>query len=175
MRTGRRSSRATHCGALIAGLLIPALGAGAETPSDDRRFGQEILEILRDEGTIDDARYEELKAKEEAEWAERQRAGDSAESKSDPKGYGVKYSNGLQFYRNDGFVKLKFGGRIQADFATIHPDASLRAALISGNKIPCEGCVGSLPGDDPQGNGNFTGGKPELGRSRPRPNRAGID
>jgi phosphate-selective porin OprO/OprP len=104
---------------LIGGMAVPALGA-----DDEPRFGEEILEILKEEGTIDEQRYQELKAKEEAEAAERDlppvSAGDD---------WTIKYSNGLQINRNDGQAKLKIGGRIQADFATIHEDGDLSSAI----------------------------------------------
>lgn len=59
-------------------------------------------------------------------------AGEPAGASDDPKGYSFKYSNGLQFKRNDGMIKVKLGGRIQADFASISPDSSLEAA-VPGN------------------------------------------
>jgi len=54
-------------------------------------------------------------------------------TETDPGAYTVKYSNGLQFKRNDGEVKIKFGGRIQADFASIHPDSDLETAVPKGD------------------------------------------
>ena len=54
-------------------------------------------------------------------------------TETDSEGYSFKYSNGLQFKRNDGMFKIKFGGRIQADFATIHPDSELEMAVPGGD------------------------------------------
>jgi hypothetical protein len=112
------------CSVAVATVLFVAGDAGAE--AEEKRFGQEILEILRDEGKIDEARYEELRKLEEAE---HQEAGKPTPVEPNPEGFTVKYSNGLQFKRNDGQVKIKFGGRIQADFATIDVDSDLRNAI----------------------------------------------
>jgi len=54
-------------------------------------------------------------------------------AESDSVTYSFKYSNGLQFKRNDGMFKIKFGGRIQADFASIHADSALEAAVPGGD------------------------------------------
>ena len=53
----------------IVGSLATAMPAFAK--DDDKRFGEEILEILRDEGRIDQERYEELQRKEAEEAAAR--------------------------------------------------------------------------------------------------------
>jgi hypothetical protein len=67
-------------------LVATALLAGAATQADaeEKRFGQEVIEILRDEGKIDDERYEELRKLEEAE---HEAAEQSASSEPDPKGF----------------------------------------------------------------------------------------
>jgi len=114
---------------LVSAILVAVVflaGADARAEADEKRFGQEIIEILRDEGKIDDERYEELRKLEEEE---HEAAEQSASAEPDPKGFSVKYSNGLQFNRNDGQVKIKFGGRIQADFATIDVDSDLTRAI----------------------------------------------
>ncbi len=113
-------------GLIFVPISMVDLSGAEEKGAADKTFNEEILEILREQGTIDEGRYRELKAKQEAE-AEEAAKGTAA----DPKGYSVKYSNGLQFSRNDGWVKLKLGGRIQADFATIHTDSNLDSALPS--------------------------------------------
>ena len=110
--------------ALVAVALFA--GTNARAAAEDKRFGQEIIEILRDEGKIDEERYEELRKLEETE---HEAAQEAASTEPDPEAYSVKYKNGLNFNRNDGQVKIKLGGRIQADFATIHPDFDLRNAV----------------------------------------------
>jgi hypothetical protein len=79
--------------------------AGAE---DEPRWGEEILEILREADRISEERYQELKALEAQQAADPQR------------GWTLDYSNGLKFKKNDGTVKFNIGGRIQADFSSIH-------------------------------------------------------
>ncbi len=120
----------------VAWLVLAAVsfifGTTAQAETEEKRFGQEVIEILREAGKIDDERYEELKKKEEAEHA----AATQARNAKDPGGYSFNYSNGLQFMRNDGRVKIKFGGRIQADFASIHVDGNLTNATIVGPPPP---------------------------------------
>lgn len=110
--------------ALVAVALFAGTNARAE--AEDKHFGQEIIEILRDEGKIDEERYEELRQLEETE---HEAAQEAASTEPDPEAYTVKYKNGLNFNRNDGRVKIKLGGRIQADFATIDVDSDLRNAI----------------------------------------------
>ncbi len=113
-----RLGHATAALALV-GSLATAMPAFAK--DDDQRFGEEILEILREEGRIDQERYEELKRKEAEEAAAR----DS--------GWTIRYKNGLRFEKNDGMAKFHIGGRIQADFATIHVDNELERAVPGGD------------------------------------------
>ncbi|MBW1886510.1 MAG: hypothetical protein JRJ58_23495, partial [Deltaproteobacteria bacterium] len=110
--------------------------AAADNQADakEKRFGQQILEILRDEGRIDAERYEELRKLEEAEHEAAQQA-----ASANPEAFSVTYKNGLNFNRNDGQVKIKFGGRIQADFASIDVDSDLTNALdTKGTVIPAD-------------------------------------
>ena len=107
--------------AAIGLVAAVAMGAGQALAEGDKRFGEEILEILRDEGTIDDERYAELKAKEAAEALP---AGDD---------WTITYKRGLHISRNDGMVKLDIGGRIQGDFASIHTSKSLDRSIPGGD------------------------------------------
>lgn len=135
---------------VVACFVAPTTNAHAE----EKRFGQEILEILREEGKIDDERYEELKAKEAAENAAQQEA--QAAAAPNPKSFEVEYSNGLRFNRRDGQVKIKLGGRIQADFASIHVDGDLMNAPV------LDGPGGAPTGDTIGGDGEGV----ELRRTR---------
>ena len=120
-----RSLRRIRPLAWVLLVAVPCLaGADARADAEEKRFGQQILEILRDEGKIDDERYEELRQLEEAEHEAAQQSGSE-----NPEAFGVTYENGLNFDRNDGQVKIKLGGRIQADFASIHVDSDLTNAF----------------------------------------------
>jgi phosphate-selective porin OprO/OprP len=110
--------------AAIALVAVVAIGDRAEA-ADEKRFGEEILEILKEDGTIDDERYEELKAKEAAEAL--------PAVSSEPDEWTIKYSRGLQLNRNDGMAKIKIGGRIQADFASLHTNSELETAVPGGD------------------------------------------
>jgi phosphate-selective porin OprO/OprP len=129
--------------ALVAALALTAAGP---TLAAEKTFEQEILDILRSDGKITEQQYEDLKNKAEAERAAEEKAAAAAQAKpaastppeENPKGYKVKYSNGLQFNRNDGMVQMKIGGRIQADFASIWPSDSLNAAVPGGEGLGVE-------------------------------------
>lgn len=114
---------------LAAILLCPLAGAHAAT--DETSVNEEILEILRRDGTIDQQRYDELKAKADAEEAEE--TAEAGSEKPAPEAFAVTYKDGLRFERNDGLVKVRLGGLIQADFATIHPDDDLDESMSGGN------------------------------------------
>ena len=55
--------------------------------SSNHRVDQEILEILRDKGEIDEAKYQELKTREQL---------------GHDKSYTIKYKNAFSISRNDG-------------------------------------------------------------------------
>jgi phosphate-selective porin OprO/OprP len=115
--TIRTIATAVLIGLMCLSFSSVALGGEADS-SGDTRLLQEILAILKDEGKLDEAKYEELVKKEQ--------------DRHD-RAYTIKYSNGLQLKSNDGNVKLKIGGRIQADFASISPSNGLREAVSGGN------------------------------------------
>jgi phosphate-selective porin OprO/OprP len=119
------------------------VGAAAQAEPEQKRFGQEVIEILRDEGKIDEKQYEELRKLEEAEHDAEQKA-----SEPNPEGFTIKYSNGLQINRNDGKAKIKIGGRIQADFASINVDSDLSNAIDTS---PDAGTPPSQIGGDGEG------------------------
>ncbi|MBW2419074.1 MAG: porin [Deltaproteobacteria bacterium] len=123
--------------AVAAALALPLAGAGPAVAAE-KTFEQEILDILRRDGTITEEQYEDLEAKAKAERATQEKPAAAAQKtpavsagEEDPKGYKVKWKNSLQIKRNDGNVKLKLGGRIQGDFASIWPGDSL--ATIDGS------------------------------------------
>ncbi|MBJ19373.1 MAG: hypothetical protein GY910_21070 [bacterium] len=114
-------------------LTVAPILAGVEARANDaeKRFGEEVLEILRDEGTIGDERYEELRELERAEHEAAKRS-----ASVDPEAFSVTYENALNFNRNDGQVKIKLGGRLQADFTSIQPDSELSSALDLTSPVP---------------------------------------
>jgi len=117
MRSRIRGTRiqTAFCLAALAAAALLAAGAQAATEEGDKRVNQEVLDILLEKGDIDQKRYDELKAREEAEHEA------ATEKKVD-----VFYKNALNIQGEN--WKLKMGGRIQADFATIHVEKSLRTA-----------------------------------------------
>jgi phosphate-selective porin OprO/OprP len=111
----------------MAAPAAPVWAAEEPTPT----VAEELLEILRAAGTIDDAKYQELR--ERARLEEQQRVDVAVEkaveaaaalppvaaAEDGPTDWKVKWDNGFKVERNDGQFKLKFGGRIQSDFALI--------------------------------------------------------
>ncbi|MBW2229035.1 MAG: hypothetical protein JRH17_01530 [Deltaproteobacteria bacterium] len=53
----------------------------------------------------------------------------AASAEENPKGFTIQYGNALEIERNDGQVKIKLGGRIQGDFASIHVSDFLNLAV----------------------------------------------
>ncbi len=133
---------------VVAAAWACLVGISTQSLAGEKRFGQQVIEILRDEGKIDDERYRELRELEEAEH-------ESAEGPDspDPTEFAVSYKNALNLTRNDGQVKIKIGGRIQADFASIHVDSDLRNSTVK-----------SKPEDDARIGGDGEG--VELRRTR---------
>jgi phosphate-selective porin OprO/OprP len=98
-------------------LLATAPAARAEDPAAEGKqtVDEQVLEILRRQGTIDDQRYDELKRQAEEEQRERE-AKKEAEAKPDPEAWKVVFHDGLRFERNDGQYKFRVGGLLQFDF-----------------------------------------------------------
>lgn len=109
---------------LAAALATPAV---AEDPGS---VEEQILEILRDEGKIDQERYEELRrqAQEEAEAAQTA----PAVSAATPSDWDFGWKNSFYLKKADGSVELKFGGRIQLDGAVINVSNNLDRAIGGG-------------------------------------------
>jgi phosphate-selective porin OprO/OprP len=129
-----RSAPGAALGFAVAGslLLMGAQAAGAAKP-----VVEEVLDILRDEGRISPERYTDLLERYRAEQAQAQeqaQAGAQAQSalpavsapaEKDPKGWTASWNNGLRIERNDGYHKIKLGGRIMNDWAVIYQDDGL--------------------------------------------------
>jgi phosphate-selective porin OprO/OprP len=126
---------------LATSILVGGAAALAEEPKSQKTVTEEVLDILRAQGTIDDAKYDELKRRAEEE----QRARDAAAQQApatpaptasaaappatpDPEGWKAYFKDNLRIERNDGKYKFKFGGRIQYDIAGISSDQELQDA-----------------------------------------------
>jgi phosphate-selective porin OprO/OprP len=129
---------------LCAILLGFAGGASADEITETKSVAEELLEILRAAGTIDDAQYQDLRERARAEEAQRLDAAVEAavaganavvdeavetaalpavsaapSPEPEPDDWKFKWSNGFKLERNDGAFKLKFGGRVQSDWAYV--------------------------------------------------------
>jgi phosphate-selective porin OprO/OprP len=103
----------------LAGPTGPALAA------DERTVNEQILDILVEQGTIDRDRYEELSRKAQAEKQLLARA----RAETEPTGWRAFWRDGIRIERNDGFVKLALGGRVQVDAAGASVEGSLEKAF----------------------------------------------
>jgi phosphate-selective porin OprO/OprP len=125
--------------ALLAALLGLPLAVSAEAvpgANEARAAGERdaLIEVLLKKGLIDEADLAAIE-REAAEGAEAEPLpAVSAEPEVDPKGYSIKHRNNLLIERNDGQIKIKAGGRIQADFASIWSDPMLQAAVANNGQ-----------------------------------------
>lgn len=118
-------------------VLLLALPAGAEDPATPQKsVTEQVLDLLREQGTIDDARYEALKRQAEEEQRQQQEqartdvppATTAAAAAPDPEGWKFYFKDNFRLERNDGLFKFKFGGRIQYDVAGITSEQDLQDA-----------------------------------------------
>ncbi len=140
---------------IICTILLGFAGAvSADEIPESKSVAEELLEILRAAGTIDDNQYRDLSERAREEEAQRievavtaavaganlaiDEAVESAtlasvdaapNSEPDPKDWKFKWSNGFKLNRNDGAFKLQFGGRIQNDWAMVDLSNRLEEAI----------------------------------------------
>jgi phosphate-selective porin OprO/OprP len=144
---------------MVCAILLGFAGAvSADEIPESKSVAEELLEILRAAGTIDDTQYRDLRERARAEESQRievavaaatsaavanaseavdeavETAALSAANKApnpepDPKDWKFKWSNGFKLERNDGAFKLKFGGRINNDWAMVDLNESLENAI----------------------------------------------
>jgi phosphate-selective porin OprO/OprP len=97
----------------MAGLGLAGSPAWATGDADDKNVTEKVLDILKDQGTIDQKRYDELMREAQEEKA----AGLPAVAAKDQ--WEAYWKDGTRIERKDGSVKIKFGGRVQFDAAAI--------------------------------------------------------
>ena len=135
--------------AAAAALLAAAPVRAAEPAAQGKTVTEQVLDILREQGTLDETRYQALKlqaeqerraleehAREQAEKAEKlpavAAAGETAQpaepAKPDPEGWRIYFKDYLRIERNDGQYKLHVGGMTQWDIAGIDTDQDLKDA-----------------------------------------------
>jgi phosphate-selective porin OprO/OprP len=130
-----RHSTTIQIAALGLVALLAAPTAGAEEPAPRKSVTEQVLDLLREQGTIDDTRYEELKRQAEEE--KRQQQGQPAPAQTaaatpaapatpDPEGWKFYFKDNFRLERNDGMFKFKFGGRIQYDIAGTTAEQDLK-------------------------------------------------
>ena len=138
--TGQYAARVVLC-AILLGFSGPV---SADEIPEPKSVAEELLEILHAAGMINDTQYQELRDRARREDSERIEAAVAAavaganeavdeavetaalaatyaepNPEPDPQDWNFKWSNGFKLQRNDGAFKLKFGGRIQNDWAVV--------------------------------------------------------
>ncbi len=133
---------------LFVGTVVLAFTAGAPVAWAASDTGptvaEELLDIVRAAGIIDDAKYEELR--ERAQQEHKQRVEEavreavavaeaakpvptSSEPEPAPTDWTATWNNGFKVERNDGAFKLSFGGRVQNDWALIDESNELEESI----------------------------------------------
>jgi phosphate-selective porin OprO/OprP len=97
----------------FAALGLIASPGLAETAKDDKTVTEKVLDILKEQGSIDEDRYDELMREAQAEKTE---ALPGVASNDE---WDVYWKDGVRIERKDGAAKIKIGGRIQFDAAAI--------------------------------------------------------
>ena len=138
---------------MLCTILLGFSGAvSADEIPEPTSVTEELLEILRAAGTINDTQYRELRDRARVEEAQRiedavaaaaagaNEAVDEAVKAAalapadaapnpDPKEWTFKWNNAFKLDRNDGAFKLEFGGRLQSDWAMVDLSEPLENAV----------------------------------------------
>ena len=140
---------------MLCAILLGFAGAvSADEIPAPKSVAEELLEILRAAGTINDSQYRDLSERAREEEAQRIEAAVTAavaganeavdeavktatvsaanaapNPEPDPKDWKFKWSNGFKLDRNDGAFKFNFGGRIINDWAMVDLNESLEDAI----------------------------------------------
>jgi phosphate-selective porin OprO/OprP len=146
----RRTMKRTTAAAIWTVVLAIAGLASADEINAPKSVAEELLDILRAAGTINDSQYRDLSerareeermrieaaveaavagANEAVDEAVETAALSAASPESDPKDWQFKWDNGFKLDRNDGAFKLKFGGRLQSDWAVVDLNERLESAI----------------------------------------------
>jgi phosphate-selective porin OprO/OprP len=125
---GRRAQR--RLGAAAAALVLLSL-AMPGVAAEKKPLTERLLDIMREKNVIDDQQYEELleQAREEAETRPVAAVSAPADTKPD---WDYGWKNGFYLKKSDGSVSLKFGGRIDNDWAVINQSENLSRQIGEG-------------------------------------------
>jgi phosphate-selective porin OprO/OprP len=145
--------------AMVCAILLGFAGAvSADEIPEPKSVAEELLEILRAAGTIDDTQYRDLSERARAEESQRIEAAVAAATSAavaganeavdeavktaalasanaapnpepDSEDWKFKWSNGFHLKRNDGAFQLRFGGRILNDWAMVDLNESLENSI----------------------------------------------
>jgi phosphate-selective porin OprO/OprP len=106
-------------------------GPGSVPCGEEKTVAEEILDILKAQGSISESQYQELHERACAEAAELAQAAapPPMSAGADARHWDVYWKDGLRVEDPDGKFKIRMGGRIQADWAGFDADSATVAAL----------------------------------------------
>lgn len=117
---------------LCSGLIAAGFLLASPALAQEKSVAVEILDILKANGQISDAQYQDLMKKARAEGEKVEAAITTSKAKDpDPKTMRVYWSSGLRLKSNDGNFSLKIGGRIMNDWAIYSTDSDTPDAYRS--------------------------------------------
>jgi phosphate-selective porin OprO and OprP len=135
------STRTFVASLAAAALALAAWPALAEETAPKKSVTEQVLDILREQGTIDDAKYDALKRQMEEEERARQAeqkppapattTAAATPATPDPEGWKVYFKDHLRIERNDGAYKVHVGGMLQFDLVGITSDNALDNAGLN--------------------------------------------
>lgn len=109
---------------LVCQIFAGAVLAFAPIAHAEQGVTAEILEILRETGTVSQSRYQELRERAAAEEKTLKKASDN---------YTVYWKSGLRLEAPNNSFKLKIGGRIQNDWAILKPSPAIQSEFDEGS------------------------------------------
>ena len=111
---------------LLLALAICTVAALASAESD-KNYNQEMLDVLLEQGVINESQHEELSRKAQQEHqAKNANSASQTAAADDPESWKVYWKNSTHIERNDGLFKFLLGGRIQLDAAAISADNTIQ-------------------------------------------------
>jgi phosphate-selective porin OprO/OprP len=129
----RRGRRAGRWRAAAAATLVALCVSAPAVAAEKKTVNEQILEIMRAKNVIDEQQYQDLLEQSRQEEAQRPVAAVSAAPSESPAArapeWDVGWKNGFYVNKNDGSMKLKFGGLIQLDGAVINESRNLEQQI----------------------------------------------
>ncbi len=110
---------------VAVGWMLLGTAAGADEAPAKKSVAEQLLDIMRAKDVIDEQQYQDLLRQAREEQAERAAPPPAVASAPPPKPeWEAGWRNGFYVNKSDNSVRLKFGGRLENDFAVINESRS---------------------------------------------------